>query len=100
MKYKAKSSHDDNAGEWIVRLHRYGYEGEGGEYIGLCACNGPHEAELIEAAINFVIDNNADPDSTPDQAMKQIIGMFEWDWFQTKDQQAKDADDLREATNG
>lgn len=55
MTYFAKASFDENADEWIVRLHRHADDmpaHAGTEYLGLCAANAKEEAEFIAASIN------------------------------------------------
>lgn len=53
--YFARASYDDNADEWIVRLHRHAGDmpaHAGTEYLGLCAANAKEEAEFIADSIN------------------------------------------------
>lgn len=56
--YEAEARYDDNADEWIVRLHRWAGDmprSAGTEYLGLCAANAQEEAEFLADSINRAI---------------------------------------------
>lgn len=60
MHYFAKAQYDEGAGYHFVRLYRREGPSDGGEFVGLCEANGPHEASLIADCINSAINYDAE----------------------------------------